>query len=307
MAGDEQQPREKWDWVPYMAVSWAVAFGVVCVGCAWAVGLIPPPQTYHLKIIGQNCGTVYLGGSQTYDADNGEQCLWDAYISCRTATLEAVAQGIDAGWDGGITIQRQGKNCAVSIVVIASGGGKLFAQTAETLSTYQCARLQKQQAGLVVNGCGSMGDVVLPPRPANQIGHVCGIVGGAYPMSLDLRRNTNPGLLTTANIEDCFWQAYTTCQQPATLLFDQHLPVTATDTPTGDSDTPPAYTTIDHTLVVQRLNRACSLTDHVTSYAGSTPTSAAYTCANLTRGPNGTLTAHRCGAERDVIIPAPSS
>lgn len=315
MAEDKRWSRATWDWVLYVVISWGLVLGIACVGCAWITGLIPPPQTYHLTIIGQNCGTVYLGSPQPYDADNGEQCLWDAYVSCRTATLEVAAEGVDAGWDEGITIQRQRKNCVVSETVIAWGGGKLFAQSAERFSTYQCAGLQTQKSGLVVKGCGHSGgefgerseDDFIPARPANQIGHVCGIIGNSYPMSLDLRSNTEPGLLDAATIENCFWQAYTTCQQPATLLFEQQAPVTGTDTPTGSSDQPPSNITLNHTLVAQRVNGACSLTDDVTSYAGAalTLTTAAYTCANLRRGPDGALTAHRCGAERDVVIPAP--
>jgi hypothetical protein len=188
------------------------------------------------------------------------------------------------------------------MVVIGWGEGKLFAQNAETRSTYQCLGLYQQRYGLMVSGCGSMGDIDMRARPADQIGHVCGIIGGPYP-SFSIGYN-----LTDADVENCFWQAYITCRRPATLLFDQRIYTAPTATSSDDGYNPPAKVedSYYHTLVVQYVDGTCSLTDHATNYNGPTPTSAYYTCASLARDANGYLTAHRCGAEGDVVISPPS-
>jgi hypothetical protein len=257
---------------------------LICGLGSWYEGLIPPPQTYQLKIIGQNCGTVYTSGvnsAQTDDADDGEQCLWNAYSSCQTATLEIVESSVDAGRDFSVATQKRGAKCETSLTVIYWSQTRLpFFPFKESRETHQCAGLQQWMGGLQVTRCGSFGDVRIPPRPSNQVGHVCGSVW------YDGQDVLSASDLTS---EECLWQAYTVCTRPATLLYTIQI--------SGD-DTSSGYFA-EHTLVAQPERGACVLTDSVTSNAA-----VLYTCASLTWSTQHNLTAHHCGAEGDVVIGA---
>lgn len=253
-------------------------------------------QNYTPQIVGQNCGQVAAGrmlliGEQVQDLDDGEACLWQAYTTCKTATLVYVIQGVDTEAKHTITVRPKSGACAVADI-LQSYAASLGARSSH--SDFDCARMARQTEGLLIEECGEHGNLLVPARPAQQVGHVCG------EMFQPLRNTSPSGIgpfsavrgVTVASMEACFWQAYTTCARPSTLVY-WRLGVTSGPINSGD------------TFVVQRVNGVCSLTDASTNLRDAhgslilTPAG----CVSLTRARDGGLVARGCGPLGDIMIP----
>jgi hypothetical protein len=89
------------------------------------------------RIVGQNCGAVNSGDSTvSYDPDEAEQCLWQAYTVCQTATLVFTSHGVDIGVVHVVSVQRINGGCAVTDAAQGysdNGGG-----SRSRVTTYQC-------------------------------------------------------------------------------------------------------------------------------------------------------------------------
>lgn len=254
--------------------------------CALA-NYIVQPFTPFPQIIGHNCGEAISIAPQSYDPDQGELCLWQAYTSCKTSTLVFVFRGVDTGVTHAITVQPRSGGCAVTVTsqwYTAKYGGR-------AITTITCTGIQQKTDGLLLTACGKSGDLYLPPRPAEQVGHVCGDVTSSDGVVAAWQIISQD---TVASVENCFWQAYSACAQPATLLYDRHESTSSGGDATFNGS---------HTLTVQMVNGACALADtwSLGSHTNQPPTR--YTCANLTRKAGGGLIAHACGLEDDVVIP----
>lgn len=241
--------------------------GAVIVAIFWFAGTRSAPFP---QIIGQQCGevTAPTAASSSWDPDEAELCLWQAYRMCRTATLVFSEPALDFGGSvSAITVQPpHGGRCGLTDAVQGN-----CSRAGCSVTTYRCADLQQQNSGLLVQGCGTAGDIYLPPRPAYEVGHVCGIV------NKDEHVVYGDGPATVAIVEDCFWHAYLNCAHPATLIY-------ATSR-TDDSN---------HMLVVQQQNGSCVLTD----VAGGT-----HLCTSMMRAPDGGLAVRGCAVEGDFTIP----
>lgn len=244
------------------------------------------------QIAGQNCGRAM----NDYDPDQAELCLWRAYTACRAATLVYISQGVDSRSTDVITVQPKSGGCAV--MDIRQGTNRFFPTNIvpAPLMTYQCAGMRQQNGGLLLSGCGGKRiDYYLPPRPPEQIGHVCGVIDNEYGASYALARGAVGERATIAGIEDCFWRAYLTCARPSTLVIIE-LATPPENASTGAS--------ASHNLVAQGSPGSCALTDTVVERdASHNQARATYTCARLTRDAAGGLMAQGCGAESDVTIP----
>lgn len=267
----------------------ALVVGTALVAFAWLAGwsFSPFPQ-----IVGQNCGEASSGDIRlSDDPDQGEHCLWQAYTSCRAATLVFRFQYIDFGSVHAITVQPHGGACAFSDSV--QGFSENFGGSKSSVTTYQCAGLQQQNGGLLLSACGKAGDVFLPPRPAEQAGTVCGRVENE---SRTVYAGAEAPPSSVADVEDCFWQAHAGCAQAATLIY-------TTDQPLGDSST--SFSDIagviwTHNVVTQRQAGSCVISDTVLVNGKVLKT---YQCGSMARRSGGGLILRGCGMEGDLTIP----
>lgn len=333
MSGDAPQ-RKYIDWPLLVGIALIIALPVGA--CVWGVTAFVIPylnRTPFPHVVGQNCGEVYNGAMyaqmslehlNAVDPHNSEECLQRAYAACQTATL--------------IFNSSNGLASTAFALVTRCGGGKSVVSVSSeffgdsgppppfsdySVATVQCAGMSQgidlsneyyEVNGLIISHCKSGGNEFFPARPASQKGNVCGTLRNERGALTSLSVSGIPpdppyAMVQPRNdptVGQCFWQAYTTCAAPATLVY-----IVAT----GANN---VTTSTEHTLVAQPINGACSLTDAtymetlmpVTSGAydeATDKTGPTYTCASLTRDPaTGYLTAHHCGAEGDVVI-APSS
>jgi hypothetical protein len=237
-------------------------------------------DTQSVPKVGHDCGTV----QGISDPDEAEKCFWQAYVAqpCAAATLTYIMVDIDLNEIHTITIQPKSGGCAVADTIHGSRGNML-AHTIP-LATYSCASLQQRDGGgLVIASCGKEGDIAIPARPTDQVGHVCGTIDELYGI-VSNSDGTSPN-----DIEKCFWQAYTTCK-PSTLL---------------DNVTTGFVPTTLHTITIQPAYDLCAVADsvRVSPHMLALPTT--YPCTGLIQR-NGGLVVTSCGAFGDIIIPPQS-
>jgi hypothetical protein len=258
--------------------------GMLIVGCVGASAVLlvrcnmrsPSPP-----IIGRNCGLVtYRIGPDPLavsDPDEAESCLWQAYSTCQTATVVYDEAGTDTSDTHTITVQSKTSGCVVSDV---AQGFTIVADA--SVETYTCSRLAKNaDGGLLVIGCGALGDLKLRPRPPEQVGHVCGKVYQYSGGVIDILTGT-----PVSQVEECFWRAYQTCT-PATLLFTVAYRLVFT-----------------RTFTVTSNGAACKINDY-SRQAGTTPNTTILTtvvCGGLAQRDGGLLIS-RCGSDGTIFVP----
>jgi hypothetical protein len=283
---------------------------------AFIKGIWIPYHTPFPQIIGQNCGQVEhsdLDSQQTleigyaFDPNDAEGCLQHAYATCQTATLLYILAGADVGTTYTVTTQCGGGKSRVTDANKTDNPENPFQFQGVTIN--HCAGITPSTAsydhtvkGLLIYQCGWSADIFLPERPPNQKGLVCGTIHSAPQEPVDSGNfYALPGE-DPQQVTDCFWQGYTSCVAPSTLVF-----IVATY---ANSVT----TWVEHTLIAQPLNGACALTDATTiEIVSNTHTNDSlkagltYTCASLSRDAHtGYITAHHCGAEGDVAVAPPT-
>lgn len=111
----------------------------------------------------QQCGSVQITeGLQkvSSNATQAENCFWQAYQQCQTATLMVTMMGIDAGTTRTFALSPNGNACkvqdTVQYYVVPKGNSPA--------KTYTCAGLtQPRLGGLLFTACGADGNVTVPP------------------------------------------------------------------------------------------------------------------------------------------------
>jgi hypothetical protein len=264
----------------------ALVAGMLIVGCVgasavllvrWNMRSTPPP------IIGRNCGLVtYRVGPDPLavsDSDEAENCLWQAYTTCQTATVVYVEAGFDTTDTHTITVQSKGGGCAVSDVMQFQNAGS---SNGPTTQAYACSGLRQSAAGgLLAADCGDEGDFRLRPRPPEQAGHICGEL---FQGTVEIDAGYNG--LSVSQIEECFWRAYQTCT-PATLLY---------------SAAGRFY--FMRTFAIQPSGSACKINDS-SRQAGTAPNTTILTtiaCAGLAQRDGGLLISG-CGSDGTIFVP----
>lgn len=110
---------------------------------------------------GGDCGAVHsaAGGAFTQGTSAVEDCFWQAYSNCQSATLTFSEMGVDTTNTHTLTIQPgSGGHCSLTDSVSffqASGGFR-------TTHSYQCTGMRQSSGGLVAEQCGTEGNVVIP-------------------------------------------------------------------------------------------------------------------------------------------------
>lgn len=141
-----------------VARSLAVLVIVLCAGlAACQIGVAGPAP-----IVGRNCGAVHKGAQVIGDPRGPENCLWQAWTRCQTATLVYTEFGVDTGETHTVTVQPGQTSCVVRDAAqgySANGGG-----SRSEITTYTCAGLERApDGGLAVHACGGEGDLTIPP------------------------------------------------------------------------------------------------------------------------------------------------
>ncbi len=107
--------------------------------------------------VGQNCGTITYRYQPASAAP--ANCLWNAYLKCRTATLTYSYTAIDTGVTHVIIVQPGTNGCTVDDT--ADGWSANFLGHHKVI-TYHCAGIVPPQNGVfTVFGCGDEGNIAI--------------------------------------------------------------------------------------------------------------------------------------------------
>jgi hypothetical protein len=115
------------------------------------------------KVVGQNCGHVSAGTTPFVSSNSvtAENCLWQAWTQCRTATLVLTQFSVDTGVTRWITVQPARGACVVTDTVQHY---MVPARQNQPVTTYTCAGLARSpDGGLLVHSCGADGNLMLAP------------------------------------------------------------------------------------------------------------------------------------------------
>jgi hypothetical protein len=123
-----------------------------------------PAQATHLPAQVQKCGIVQgLARLEVPVADNGaqqaENCFWQAFQHCRSATLVFITTSVASALIRTFTIHNNQGACSISdarqLRVVPN-------QPSSAATTFTCTGLVQQQQGLHFLACGQDGDIVVP-------------------------------------------------------------------------------------------------------------------------------------------------
>jgi hypothetical protein len=96
-------------------------------------------------------------------ATNAEACFWQVYQHCQAKTLVFYIMGVDTGTNNTLWTLKQKGVCAIAdLVSYYSASVKLANHSFFII----CGKMQKEQQGLIVSGCGNNADLIVPaPTP----------------------------------------------------------------------------------------------------------------------------------------------
>jgi hypothetical protein len=143
-----------------------IAGGVVVlvIGAALATLTVEPLRAHLWASVGTSCGTVAIQDGRTYPIEGGESnelCLQRAAQKCQAATLDYVHGGLDTSDTLTVVIEPTVLDIA-QCGVAALWENDVDAGLIKRSGMESCANLALQADGLHVNGCGSLGDIVIP-------------------------------------------------------------------------------------------------------------------------------------------------
>jgi hypothetical protein len=111
------------------------------------------------------CGGIQVIGQKAYPAQGSqpgaESCLATAAQRCTAAYATVHDMGVDTSTDLDIEVTPGGAACTITVerrYYFASGGGR------QTVVDATCTGVTSDSAGLNIVGCGSLGDISIPPE-----------------------------------------------------------------------------------------------------------------------------------------------
>lgn len=131
-------------------------FALAVAGCG---------QTSNAGASPQNCGTVVVRANSTptgTTATQAENCFYQAYQHCASATLTVNEMGVDAGTDRTFTTVSRSGGCAISESVTTY----VVPRGQNPTTTYTCTGLSQQSDGLHFSSCGADGNIFVPAPAA---------------------------------------------------------------------------------------------------------------------------------------------
>jgi hypothetical protein len=144
-------------------------FGILIAGCGTStVGTSQPTPTVATV---QKCGSIGVmrtrattntpGNTQASVAGN---CFWQAFQQCHPASLTVNFGGVDTVTTHTFTLQKSNTSCTISDAV----KNRVIPRPAKDTGTYTCSNLVNATNELRFNGCGSLGNIVVP---TSQVGN----------------------------------------------------------------------------------------------------------------------------------------
>jgi hypothetical protein len=144
-------------------------FGILMTGCGTsAVGATAPTPTVAPV---QKCGSIGVmrsrvttntpGNTQANGAGN---CFWQAFQQCHAASLTVNFGSVDTITTHIFTLQKNNTSCTISDAV----QNRVIPHLAKATGTYTCSNLVNSASELRFNGCGTLGNIVVP---TSQVGN----------------------------------------------------------------------------------------------------------------------------------------
>lgn len=207
----KEQAKQLWGWIRHhRMLSFLLLIGLLAqlgIGVFWMGDLVRfglPP------LPGQNCGNLESGNVFSPDgtarADATLQpltCFWQAYQTCRSATISQTRAGTDAGHTDTVTIERQNLRCVIY------GHEEYWANVDRGSGNYLCTQLSKEGDDLNVFGCDGDGSFTLYARDVTYESYLCGIVNSTTPYEYRVPQE----------MEACFYAAYQHCLADSLVYF----------------------------------------------------------------------------------------
>jgi hypothetical protein len=119
-------------------------------------------------------------------------CFWQAYQTCRAATISQTYAGVDAGGTDTVTSEWRNNQCALY------GQEDLFANTESRTMTFLCTQFSKVGDTLQVSACDGIAPFVLDPGHSFYEAYPCGVVDATL-------------IIGIPQPEACFLAAYQHC------------------------------------------------------------------------------------------------
>lgn len=110
----------------------------------------------------KDCGQVSVAGpgvQNSTQAQQAENCFYQAYQNCASATLEAHFMGVDAGADHKLETASGTSGCTVKDTVTHY---VVPSNITPTPQVYTCTSLKQTSTTLVLSNCGDLGTVTIP-------------------------------------------------------------------------------------------------------------------------------------------------
>jgi hypothetical protein len=138
-------------------------FGILITGCGTStVGATSPGPTV---VPVQKCGSIgVMRSTRTttatgiVPADLVGSCFWQAFQQCRAASLIVNFGSVDTITTHTFTLQKHNTNCTISDAV----QNRVIPRPAKDTGTYTCSGLVNGANELRFNGCGTLGNIVVP-------------------------------------------------------------------------------------------------------------------------------------------------
>ena len=114
----------------------------------------------------QKCGSVETSPNglitDATKAKQAENCFWQAYQQCHTATLNFTRRSLDSGAIHAFTTVSNNGQCSISDAVQIY----IVPSPPKPGTTYTCTGLTQQADGLHFASCGELGDIMVPNSSA---------------------------------------------------------------------------------------------------------------------------------------------
>jgi hypothetical protein len=143
-------------------------FGILLVGCGSSTGGTLPPTITPTSVAVQKCGAIGVMRSQPVIASvakTGEvkpsvagNCFMQAFQQCQAASLVVNFGSVDTVTTHTFTLQKQNAGCTISDAVQS----RIIPRPAKNIGTYTCTGLVSATNELHFNGCGKLGNIVVP-------------------------------------------------------------------------------------------------------------------------------------------------
>lgn len=113
----------------------------------------------------QDCGSVHVAGpglQNAAQAQQNENCFYQAYQHCTAATLDVTVMGVDTSSEDKLaTTPGDNGRCAVKATVTNT---IVPSTKTPTPQVYTCTSLTQSSNGLTLDNCGGMGPLTIPSQ-----------------------------------------------------------------------------------------------------------------------------------------------